>query len=190
MVSLKAVCLFLLSRRNTMTHILQAGNSSSVKACLVFLFHWVHTVHSVTLHSQTHLEYMRSQFLSALLSHLHSVTFPMFIIEGWWVLLISPASMRHFILDDRFGMMGWKSWAGPCCWEARLLFSTQALSNTVAESYDCFRCWNLSGGSLQGKVYPPWCIMVSSYELLLSTCVGSKITQTVSVVLLPFLKES
>lgn len=38
----------------------------------------------------------------------------------------------------------------------------------LSESYDCFRWRNHPGGSLQGKDHPPFCIMVSSCELLLS----------------------
>lgn len=52
--------------------------------------------------------------------------------KGGEVSLIAQARLRHSILDDRFVMTGWKSWAGLCCWVDCPLFATHALSNVVA----------------------------------------------------------
>lgn len=63
-----------------------------------------------------------------------SMTFPMWRRTGGGeVLLIAAARPRHRTLDDRSVMKGWKSWAGRRYWADRPLFSTQALSNVVAE---------------------------------------------------------
>lgn len=67
--------LSLLNCRNAVIHILQAGNSSNVKACLGFLFQQVPTLRYT--HTQTHTTHPRTLDVYPFCVPVSSVTFPM-----------------------------------------------------------------------------------------------------------------
>lgn len=170
--------------RNTVIHILQAGNSTNVKACLGFLFHSVPTL----LHSHTYTQ-TYVQILTVLLSLLCFGAFPTFKEEGWWGVADCSSWSGTLHTGWQICHEGVEVQIRPVLLSGRLLFSTQALSNVENESLlFFFRRRTHPRGSLQGKDHPPFCITVCSQKFLTwihtseTTCVGNKMIQTVSIV--------